>query len=61
MKNSINSGTALTAQNESFVGLEPISMVELVEVLGGNNENTTDDKKEEIKDKGHAGGLVCWC
>ena len=54
------SNAELIIQNEKSVALEPISLVELAEVLGGNNETT--DKKEDLKeDKGHAGGLVCWC
>lgn len=61
MKKLTNKNTALSVQNDNYVGLEPISMIELVEVLGGNNENTTKDKEEELQDSGHAGGLLCWC
>lgn len=40
------SNAELIIQNEKSVALEPISLVELAEVLGGNNETT--DKKEDL-------------
>ncbi len=54
------SNTELIIQNEESVLLEPMSLVELAEVLGGNNDKT-EQKKDPVGDKGHAGGLICWC
>lgn len=54
------SNTELIVQNEKSVTLEPISLVELAEVLGGKNE-TTDRPHQLEQDSGHAGGIICWC
>lgn len=51
----------VNVQKEKTVVLEPISLIELAEVLGGNNENSTVEKDDDKDGKGRAGGLVCWC
>lgn len=63
MKENKNAKANIMAIAKKETTLEPISFAELSEVFGGGSDKTTT-KEEPIKtqpNKGHAGGLVCWC
>lgn len=55
------SNSELVVKDEKTISLEPISLFELAEILGGNSETATHEKDKDKQNSGHAGGLICWC